>query len=423
MCSGAALGVVRRRLVRVLAVGELEHPIERRDEGLREVVAPLEPARDRRLVCGRPRERNRGEPSAKLLRRLTVRAQLLEDDVVVRRTAHGRDGREVLRRGAQQRRPADVDHLDEPGLAQLGPVDGELERVEVHAHEVERLDAVLRERGAILRDVAPGEDPRVDPWVQRLHPPGEQLRELRDLLHAGHGEPRLLERGRRAAARDELAAELGEPTRERHEARLVVDGDQRAHSRVRLVGAACLALDEEPPTTRQQSVLGRVHALAQRLDGVALEHGNGLAGDHLTRVDAMVDEVNRRRGRAGPGSEHVLERMGARERRKRRRVHVHDALREALEEQRPEQLHVPGADDELDAVPLEPVRHGGVTRVSVVVARRAGTRPSATPPPPPAREHGRRERSTQRRRPEGRRRAAPAGSCPHRSPVPRSRAS
>ena len=69
----------------------------------------------------------------------------------------------------------------------------------------------------------------MDPWVQRLHAAAEQLGELRDVLHARHGEPRLLERGRRPSARDELAAELREPARERHEARLVVDGDQRAH--------------------------------------------------------------------------------------------------------------------------------------------------------------------------------------------------
>ena len=42
--------------------------------------------------------------------------------------------------------------------------------------------------------------------------------------------PASVERGRRTAARDELEAELRETAREVGDARLVVDGDQRAHS-------------------------------------------------------------------------------------------------------------------------------------------------------------------------------------------------
>ena len=50
---------------------------------------------------------------------------------------------------------------------------------------------------------------------------------------------------------------------------------------------------------------------------------------------------------------------------KRRRVHVDDATREAREERRPEQVHVAGADDELDALALQPVRHRRVARVAI----------------------------------------------------------
>ena len=48
-------------------------------------------------------------------------------------------------------------------------------------------------------------------------------------------------------------------------------------------------------------------------------------------------------------------------------MHVHDTPGKAREERRPEQLHVPGADDQLDAVLLQPVRHRGVARVTVGV--------------------------------------------------------
>ncbi len=213
--AGASFRVVRRCLLRVLAVRELERALERGNERLGEPFTTLEPARDRRIVGGRSRERDCGEPASKLMRgQATVQAHLLEDAVVVRGTTHGRNRSEVLRRCAQQRRTADIDQLQEPGLVELRPVDGELERIEVHAHEVERLDAVLREGGAILDHVAPREDPGVDSWMQRLDPPRQQFRELGDVLHGDHREPGFGKHLRRAATRDELVAEVREPARE-----------------------------------------------------------------------------------------------------------------------------------------------------------------------------------------------------------------
>src|SRR5205814_5105350 len=43
------------------------------------------------------------------------------------------------------------------------------------------------------------------------------------------------------------------------------------------------------------------------------------------------------------------------------------AAGEALEEGAPEQVHVPGADDKVDAAPGEPLGHGGVAGVAVRV--------------------------------------------------------
>src|SRR5262249_33759738 len=71
---------------------------------------------------------------------------------------------------------------------------------------------------------------RVDAGVQGLHPAPEHLREAGDVLDLRDRETPLFERRRRATARNELESELGETARERHDARLVVDGDQRAHS-------------------------------------------------------------------------------------------------------------------------------------------------------------------------------------------------
>ena len=49
----AALGIIRRALMRVLAVGEVEHLVERDDERLGECLTLGEPRRDRSFVrCG-----------------------------------------------------------------------------------------------------------------------------------------------------------------------------------------------------------------------------------------------------------------------------------------------------------------------------------------------------------------------------------
>ena len=111
-------------------------------------------------------------------------------------------------------------------------------------------------------------------------------------------------------------------------------------------------------------MLDFLHACAQRLDGVVVAHGDRLGHDHRARVDALVDVVDRGRGLPDAGREHVLDRVRARELGQRCRVCVHDSF-EAVEERRPQQLHVPGADDERYALADEPAGHG---RVSLLAA-------------------------------------------------------
>src|SRR5512146_1219282 len=108
MAADAALGVVRGALVRVLAVGEVEHLVERDDERAGELLARVEPRRDRGFVGGGVRERLRREAPARVERELAARAQLLEHLVVLPGPADGSAMREVLRRAAQHRRAADV---------------------------------------------------------------------------------------------------------------------------------------------------------------------------------------------------------------------------------------------------------------------------------------------------------------------------
>ena len=115
----------------------------------------------------------------RLERELAASAQLDQDLPRSARAGHGRDVREVLRGRAQHRRPADVDHLDRVLLADPAPGDDVLERVEVHADEVEGLDVVVLELVAVVGAVSPGEDRRVDPRMQGLHAPAQQLGCLR----------------------------------------------------------------------------------------------------------------------------------------------------------------------------------------------------------------------------------------------------
>ena len=109
------LRVVGGALVRVLAVRELEHLLERAHEQRREVLSLLlEPARDRRVVAGRVGERLGGEVLARGRRQAAVElAQLGEHGVVALGARRPARRRRVLGRRADHRRAADVDVLDD----------------------------------------------------------------------------------------------------------------------------------------------------------------------------------------------------------------------------------------------------------------------------------------------------------------------
>ena len=182
MPAGAGLAVVGRALVRVLAVGELALPRERKRDPRREALAIGEPGRDRRLVGRGGRERLGGKRPTRLERQVTAPLELGQDRVVLRGRADRNHVGEVLRRRPEQRRPADVDHLDGLLLARVLAPGDRVERVEVHADEVDRLDVVLGERRHVVRPIPTGQDARMDARVERLHATAEQLGELRELV-------------------------------------------------------------------------------------------------------------------------------------------------------------------------------------------------------------------------------------------------
>ena len=313
-----ALGVVRGALVRVLAVGEVEHLVERDDERVGELLARVEPGRDRGLVRGGVRERLGREAAARLERELTARAQLLENRVVLLGPADRRAVREVLRCAAQHRGAADVDRLDRLLLRHSPPRRDLLERIEVDADEVERLDPVLLERGDVFGLVAAGEDAGVDARVERLHAPAEHLRRGRDVLDALDRQADGLERGRSVPARHEPPAERDEPARERVQAGLVPGGDQRAHSSLTTSGSSRCSTD-----------LIR----SCRVSGVS----PGRTGTRSCASTGPLStpsstQVHRRARLVDAGGELLLHRVRAGKGRQQRRVDVHHGVGEAVEE-------------------------------------------------------------------------------------------
>ena len=356
-----ALCVVGRTLVRVLAVGEVEHALEHRDERLREDVVAAEPAGDRAVEGGGRLERARGERAPRLERHVGARAELLEQQLVVGRAADRDDVRVVLRRRAEKRRTADVDLLDRVLPCDIEAADRALEGVQVDADEVERLDPVRAQLSHVLGDVAARQDSAVNGRMQRDDAMPEQLAEPGQLLERRHGDALVREHARGAARRDELDPEARELAREAGDARLVVDGEE---------GAVDLHAAINSRTTSGSSRCSTAWTRARRVSTVSPgSTGNGHAADHRAGVDPLVHPVHRRSGLRHARGEDVLDRMGAGELGQRRRVRVDDPVPEDLEEARPQELHVAGQHRELDAVVEQPVGERLVALVSARVRR------------------------------------------------------
>ena len=232
VAARAGLHVVGGALVRVLAVGEVGHLDELAELALGERLGVGEPVRDRDVVARGVRERLGGQLAARVEAEIARRlAQLVEHEAVALGIDEHGDGGEVLGGRAHHRRAADVDRLDDVALARLAPRGHVPERVEVDDHEVDRLDAVLGQRGLVARVVAAGEQRAVHARVQRLDAAAEHLGDARQILDARRLQAVLAEVGRGAAGRDQLDAELDQAMRKLQQAGLVRDRDERSLDR------------------------------------------------------------------------------------------------------------------------------------------------------------------------------------------------
>ena len=124
----------------------------------------------------------------------------------------------VLGRGPHHRRSANVDRLD---------AGRRLERVQVHHHQIDRVDPVGLQVGPVGGVVAISEDPAVDAGMEGHHPMAQHDRRARVVGYVHHRQARGLDHPGRARTGDQLPPQLDEPRGQLDHARLVVDRDQR----------------------------------------------------------------------------------------------------------------------------------------------------------------------------------------------------
>ena len=162
----------------VLAVAEVVDLLEDDGEPVREgrVRDLVQVGGDLRVVRGDDPERVGGELRPELRAHGVVAPELGDELRVVLRAADGRDPGAVAGGRAEERRPADVDHLDRLVEADELGADRRGERGDVDDDDVDRPDALARQLGHLGLDVAPGEDARVDRRVEGLDLAADQGR-------------------------------------------------------------------------------------------------------------------------------------------------------------------------------------------------------------------------------------------------------
>ena len=205
--------------------------------------------------------------------------------------------------------------------------------------------------------------PRVDPRVERLDPAVEHLREAGDGGDVGHRQAGVAQRARRATGRDELEPASDEAAAELDQAGLVRDRQQRATR----VGIAASARSRSTATRRPpDGTDARRRARARRPAAAAGARPPG-SGRGASSRRRRAGPATASWATIGPPSRVASTRWtvqpvtftpwasasstacGARERRQQRRVRVQDPAVEGGEDRRPDDAHVAGEHDDVDA--------------------------------------------------------------------------
>ena len=168
--------------------------------------------------------------------------------------------------------------------------------------------AAASELAPVVGQAPVGQDPAMDPRVERLDPPIEHLGEPGHRGDVGHRQPGVAQRPRGAAGRDQLEAAGDEPATQIDQAGLVGDRQQGAarhgDARVRAgeVHRHAAAVDdqrvgqEKGHGARQQPVLHGPDPVMEARRVVAGQDLDGLLRDDRAAVERRVDEVDRAAG-------------------------------------------------------------------------------------------------------------------------------
>ena len=243
--------------------------------------------------------------------------------VVAGRRGHDGHAGVVLGGGPDQRRAADVDLLDQLVEGDPGPLGGGRERVQVDDDELERRDRRLRAALAVGGLARIGQDPAVDPRVERLDPAVEHLGEAGHGGDVGHRQTGLAQRPCRAAGRHQLEAASPTSPAANAASPVLSDTDRSARrgrgtgrvrdGRIEPHGSA-VRLDRQRPGQqqrhgpRQQPVLDGPDPRVERRRVVAGQHADRFLGDDRPAVERRVDEMDRAAGDRHPVRQGVVAR-------------------------------------------------------------------------------------------------------------------
>jgi hypothetical protein len=180
------LAVERRPLVRVFAVAQVLHFLERQRQllGQRLVQRAGEIIGDQRVVRRRVAERLGRQPLAGVRRRVAVCAHFFKHLAIVRGVGQHGDVRVVFRRRADHGRTADVDVFHRVFPGRVGSGDRLRERIQVDDHQVDVTQAEFLHLPPVLRFVAHRQKAGVHGRVQRLDAPVENFRKAGDVGNA-----------------------------------------------------------------------------------------------------------------------------------------------------------------------------------------------------------------------------------------------
>ena len=219
--NGLLLGIEHRLLVGVLTVAQRLLEVELQEELLVQAGLLAHVGSDHRIVLSRVGVGLGRELQTALLLRVAELLDLGQNLVVILGVANHRYIVPVLGSRTQHRRTADIDILN--GLLDRYALllNRLTEGIEVHAHQVDKLDSVLLQRLKMALVIAASQQTAMHLGVQRLHAAVANLGEARyvadvDYLHAA-----LLEQLHRAARGDHLPAQRAEALGKLHHATLV----------------------------------------------------------------------------------------------------------------------------------------------------------------------------------------------------------